>query len=83
MTNNIAAVLRSADCVGIYEIHAVWPDIDMRVSGNTASGSQQWVNTVKHDTFAQANHAFKAQKMQVLTTTFSDAAVDFREIDYT
>ncbi|AZG72237.1 tRNA (guanosine(18)-2'-O)-methyltransferase TrmH [Shewanella livingstonensis] len=83
MTNNIAAVLRSADCVGIHEIHAVWPDIDMRVSGNTASGSQQWVNTVKHYTFEEANQVFKAQKMQVLTTTFSDTAVDFREIDYT
>ena len=82
-TNNIAAVIRSADCVGIHQIHAVWPDIDMRVSGNTASGSQQWVNTTKHYTFEEANQAFKAQKMQVLATTFSDTAVDFREIDYT
>ncbi|MBB1427088.1 tRNA (guanosine(18)-2'-O)-methyltransferase TrmH [Shewanella sp. SG44-2] len=83
MTNNIAAVLRSADCVGIHQIHAVWPDDDMRVSGNTASGSQQWVDTVKHYTFEEAHQAFKKQKMQVLTTTFSDSAVDFREIDYT
>ena len=44
-TNNIAAVIRTADAVGIHQIHAVWPDIEMRVSGNTASGSQQWVKT--------------------------------------
>jgi tRNA (guanosine-2'-O-)-methyltransferase len=82
-TNNIAAVIRSADCVGIHQIHAVWPDIDMRVSGNTASGSQQWVKTIKHYTFEEAQQAFKAQKMQILTTTFSDTAVDYRDIDYT
>ncbi|MBB1268647.1 tRNA (guanosine(18)-2'-O)-methyltransferase TrmH [Shewanella sp. SR44-3] len=82
-TNNIAAVLRTADCVGIHQIHAVWPDIDMRVSGNTASGSQQWVKTIKHYRFEEAEHAFNAQNMQILTTTFSDTAVDFREIDYT
>lgn len=82
-TNNIAAVIRSADCVGIHEIHAVWPDIEMRVSGNTASGSQQWVKTIKHYRFEEAKQAFNAQNMQILTTTFSDSAVDFREIDYT
>lgn len=82
-TNNIAAVIRSADCVGIHEIHAIWPDIDMRVSGNTASGSQQWVKTIKHNSFDEAYSAFKRQKMQILTTTFSESAVDFREIDYT
>lgn len=82
-TNNIAAVIRSADAVGIHELHAIWPDIDMRVSGNTASGSQQWVKTIKHYTADDALDAFKTKGMQVIVTNFSDEAVDFREIDYT
>lgn len=82
-TQNIAAVVRTADSVGIHEIHAVLPDSSLWVSGNTASGSQQWVNTVNHRTFDDANKIFKQQNMQVLSTTFSDTAVDFREIDYT
>ncbi|NRD72221.1 tRNA (guanosine(18)-2'-O)-methyltransferase TrmH [Shewanella sp. VB17] len=82
-TNNIAAVIRTADAVGIHQIHAVWPDIEMRVSGNTASGSQQWVNTIKHYHMDDAQQAFHAQGMQILATTFSATAVDFRDIDYT
>ncbi|MDO6774092.1 tRNA (guanosine(18)-2'-O)-methyltransferase TrmH [Shewanella sp. 3_MG-2023] len=82
-SQNIAAVVRTADSVGIHQIHAVMPDNSLWVSGNTASGSQQWVNTVNHRNFDDANKQFKAQKMQVLATTFSDTAVDFREIDYT
>ncbi len=82
-TNNIAAVIRTADAVGIHQVHAVWPDIEMRVSGNTASGSQQWVKTIKHYHMDEAATQFKAQKMQILATNFSETAVDFREIDYT
>ncbi len=82
-TNNIAAVVRTADAVGIHQIHAVWPDIEMRVSGNTASGSQQWVKTIKHYHMDEATAQFKAQNMQILATNFSETAVDFREIDYT
>ncbi|CAM4160444.1 MULTISPECIES: tRNA (guanosine(18)-2'-O)-methyltransferase TrmH [Shewanella] len=82
-TNNIAAVIRTADAVGIHQIHAVWPDIEMRVSGNTASGSQQWVKTIKHYHMDEAAAQFKAAGMQILATNFSENAVDFRDIDYT
>jgi len=82
-TNNIAAVIRTADAVGIHQVHAIWPDLDMRVSGNTASGSQQWVKTIRHDHMDEAKTQFRAQGMQILATNFSENAVDFREIDYT
>ena len=82
-TNNIAAVIRTADAVGIHEIHAVWPEIEMRVSGNTASGSQQWVKSKAHNKMSDAVAEFHRQDMQILATNFSATAVDFREIDYT
>lgn len=82
-TNNIAAVIRTADAVGIHEIHAVWPEIEMRVSGNTASGSQQWVKSKAHNKMSDAVAEFRRQDMQILATNFSKTAVDFREIDYT
>ncbi|HSG61454.1 MAG TPA: tRNA (guanosine(18)-2'-O)-methyltransferase TrmH, partial [Pseudomonadales bacterium] len=82
-TNNIAAVIRSADAVGVHQIHAIWPEIEMRVSGNTASGSQQWVKTIKHYTVDEAFSAFRQQGMQIIATNFSAEAIDFREVDYT
>ncbi|WP_133408231.1 tRNA (guanosine(18)-2'-O)-methyltransferase TrmH [Parashewanella tropica] len=81
--NNISAVVRTADAVGIHEVHAIWPDPDMRVSGNTASGSQQWVNVKKHYQVKEAFDVCRAQGMQIIVTNFSDQAVDYREIDYT
>jgi len=82
-TNNIAAVIRTADAIGIHEIHAVWPEIEMRVSGNTASGSQQWVKSKAHHHMDDAIAEFRRQDMQILATNFSDSAIDFRDIDYT
>ena len=82
-SNNISAVVRTADAVGINKIHAIWPDADMRVSGNTASGSQQWVQVKKHFTPDEAIADLKQQSMQILVTNFSSKAIDFREIDYT
>ena len=82
-TNNIAATVRTADSVGIHQVHAVMPEESLWVSGNTSSGSHRWVNTIKHVTYQEAFEQFKAQGMQILATTFSDTAVDFREADYT
>ncbi|MGZ9896975.1 tRNA (guanosine(18)-2'-O)-methyltransferase TrmH [Shewanella gaetbuli] len=82
-SQNISAIVRTADAVGIHQVHAVWPDIEMRVSGNTASGSQQWVKTIVHHNMNDAAQAFNSQNMQVLATNFSESAVDFREVDYT
>ena len=69
-TQNIAAVIRTADAVGIHQIHAVWPDAEMRVSGNTASGSQQWVKTLQYNSMSEAAKQFNLQGMQVLATNF-------------
>ncbi len=82
-SNNISAIVRTADAVGIHKVHAIWPDANMRVSGNTASGSQQWVQVEKHYTAADAIASLKLQNMQILATNLSSEAVDFKEIDYT
>lgn len=81
--NNIAALVRTADAVGIHEVHAVWPDPAMWVSGNTASGSQQWVKTHKYHDIHQALDVIQGQGMQIVTTGMTTEAVDYRELDYT
>ncbi|MGC3835018.1 tRNA (guanosine(18)-2'-O)-methyltransferase TrmH [Moritella viscosa] len=69
--HNLAAVVRTCDAVGVNNVHAVWSVRPTKVSGGTATGSQNWVKVHSHD------------NMQVLATNLSDTAVDFREIDYT
>ncbi|MGU3525301.1 tRNA (guanosine(18)-2'-O)-methyltransferase TrmH [Enterobacteriaceae bacterium C23F] len=81
--HNVAAIVRTADAVGVHEVHAVWPKGGMRTMANTAAGSNSWVQVKTHPTIGDAVAAFKSCGMQILATHLSDKAVDFREIDYT
>lgn len=83
--HNLSAVVRTADAVGVHELHAVWFDRKGRVTGGTAMGSQNWVRVHHHQdsTSTATLQQLQAQGMQVLVTHLSPSAVDFREIDYT
>ena len=82
-THNLAAVVRTADAIGVSDVHAVWKNERMRVSGGSAAGSQNWIDVHNYTQTADAIAELKKQNMQVLVTNLSDTAVDFREIDYT
>ncbi|MDN8543769.1 tRNA (guanosine(18)-2'-O)-methyltransferase TrmH [Erwinia sp. BC051422] len=81
--HNVSAVIRTADAVGVHEVHAVWPGSRMRTMASAAAGSNSWVQVKTHPTIADAVTHLKGQGMQILATHLSDKAVDFREIDYT
>lgn len=81
--HNIAAVIRTADAVGVHEVHAVWPSSRMRTVVSSAAGSNSWVQVKIHHTIQDAVSKMKARGMQILATHLSDKAVDFRTIDYT
>ena len=81
--HNLAAVVRTADAIGVSDVHAIWKNETMRVSGGSAAGSQNWIDVHNYDNTEDAIAQLKAQNMQVLVTNLSESAVDFREIDYT
>lgn len=81
--HNVSAIVRSADAVGVHQIHAIWPDQQMRLSVSSAAGSNSWVKIISHQSTEDAITQIKSQNMQVLATNLSERAVDFREIDYT
>jgi len=81
--HNLAAVVRTADAVGVSDVHAIWKNEQMRVSGGSAAGSQNWIDVHNYSATEDAIAELKKQGMQVLVTNLSDSAVDFREIDYT
>ncbi|MCU5773488.1 tRNA (guanosine(18)-2'-O)-methyltransferase TrmH [Erwiniaceae bacterium BAC15a-03b] len=81
--HNVSAVIRTADAVGVHEVHAVWPGHRMRTMVSSAAGSNSWVQVKTHPTINEAVGQLKAQGMQILATHLSDSAVDFRQIDYT
>ena len=82
-SQNIAALLRTCDAVGVHSAHVVIPEDGFKEHKRTARGSQQWVNMVAHDTIDSALKEAKTQGMQLVSANFSDKAIDFRELDYT
>lgn len=82
-THNLSAIIRTADAIGIHNIHAIYTTESRWLSGGRASGSQKWVKVTEQPDTKTAIEHFKSQGMQVLATNLSDKAVDFRDIDYT
>ena len=80
--HNVSAIVRTADAVGVHEVHAVWPGNWIRTMAS-AAGSNSWVKVKTHPTISEAVATLKGRGMQILATHLSDKAVDFRDIDYT
>lgn len=81
--HNLAAIVRTCDAVGIGEVHGVFPPGTRFSCNHTASGSGRWVESRRHPDLQTGIAGLKAGGMQVLAAHLSDAAVDFRAIDYT
>ena len=80
--HNLSAIQRTADAVGVLEMHAVSPDRPYRSRKGTAMGSQKWVRVHNHATTAGAVDTLQARGFQVVAAHLSERACDFRRIDY-
>ena len=80
---NIAAIMRTCDAVGIDEMHSVQPVDGFRPFRGTALGTEKWVQVCLHDTAQLAIEQCRQQNMQLVATSLTDRAVDFRAVDYT
>ncbi|MFL3649262.1 MAG: tRNA (guanosine(18)-2'-O)-methyltransferase TrmH [Oceanospirillaceae bacterium] len=80
---NIAALVRTCDAVGIHNAHVVTAKGKAGAHKGTALGSQQWVNVVAHEHIDSALNTARQKGMQLVSAHFSDQAVDYRTLDYT
>ncbi|MFI0489441.1 MAG: tRNA (guanosine(18)-2'-O)-methyltransferase TrmH [Yersinia sp. (in: enterobacteria)] len=81
--HNVSAIIRTADAVGIHQIHAIWPTTQMYTRLSSAAGSNSWVQVKTYTHIVDAIVRLKSHDMQILATHLSDKAVDFRKVDYT
>jgi len=81
--HNVAAIIRTCDAVGIATAHAVPGEEGVSRSNHIAQGAQRWVHLVKHPDTITGLSELKAQGFSLYAAHFDDAAVDFREIDFT
>lgn len=81
--HNFSAVVRTADAVGIWEVHAVVPEGGLAVHHLAAGGSKRFVKVNVHPTLEKVDAALSADSYQLLAAHPSEDAIDFREVDFT
>lgn len=82
--HNVSALVRTADAVGLMEIHAVSPKDNFKPSHQSAGGVRKWVKVRTHPTHAAAAEHLKQNfGCQILAAHFTDDAIDYRDADYT
>jgi len=80
--HNLSAVMRTADAVGVFEVHAVAaPNIG--IHHDCSAGGGKWVHLRTHPDLEAAMAHLQGRGFQCLAAHYSERSVDFREIDYT
>lgn len=81
--HNLAAVARTADAIGLLDIHAVTERKSIKLTSMSASGVKKWISVHTHTDTETGIHSLKQQGMQIVSSSLNDKALDYREIDYT
>jgi tRNA (guanosine-2'-O-)-methyltransferase len=80
---NFSAMVRNCDAVGINEMHVLPGEHDLRTHWNTSQGAEKWIQIRTHENPEDACTHLKSNGFQLVAAHLSDAAVDYRDIDYT
>lgn len=67
--HNGAAVMRTADALGLMEIHVVTGPEGFRASRKVARGSQRWVEVIRHDSVEAAYAALRGRGYKIWAAT--------------
>lgn len=82
-SHNIAAILRTADAVGIPRIHAVSETDEFRRHHLITGGSAKWVDVTLHDDIDTACKSLHGEGFRIVGAHPDPDAHDYRETDYT
>lgn len=80
---NLSAIVRTADAVGVSDVHCVIGDKDYRNFRGTALGSHRWVQVHRHHAISEPVSMLKERGVQIVVAHLSEHARDFHEVDYT
>ncbi|MGZ3861938.1 MAG: TrmH family RNA methyltransferase [Bacteroidia bacterium] len=67
--HNASAVIRSADCFGIQNLHFIENKNRYKVSEEVALGASQWVNIYRHQNTTDTLLEFKKKGFKIVATT--------------
>ena len=81
--HNFSAIVRTADAVGVAEMHGVWANSKLRVGNHTSGGSRKWIKIKTHSSIERAHASLSDLGFTIYAAHLSSRSIDYREIDYT
>lgn len=83
-SHNLSAIARTCDAIGLMHLWTIAYNNDaMKIRNGISQGAAKWLNVRAFEDLDEIKHQAKQKEMQLVCTTFSSKAVDFRQIDYT
>lgn len=87
-THNIAAIMRSCDCVGVYEIFVLYtePQLNeqrLKIGSKTSGGASRWIPVRYYRDVQACIHAVRERYARILCAMPSPSATSLWDIDLT
>lgn len=82
-SQNVSAIMRTADAVGIPKIHMVKPERGRLVYHHTAGGASRFVDVSVYETLADGLQQLRDAGMALYAAHWSERAISYRDADYT
>lgn len=81
---NLAALRRTCDALGVGNMHAVIPaGTPNKRHAGIAAGTHKWVQLHKHENMTDAANYVRSQGMAIVATSLDPQAIEFQEFDFT
>ncbi len=80
---NLSAIVRTADAVGITDVHSIMDADDYIAFRGTAKGSHQWVKMNIEQDITSIIDRLKVEGFQFVAADVTANSIDFRQVDYT
>lgn len=81
--HNLSAVARTADAVGVLEMHAVPAESGLDLAHHTSAGTARWVGVRSHERLEDAAAHLLHRGFRIWAAHPDPDAVDYREPDFT
>ncbi|KYJ85866.1 TrmH family RNA methyltransferase [Sulfurovum riftiae] len=84
-SQNLSAILRTCDAVGVQHLYyTTEDDHDLRIHKTITQGAHRWVERIRIDSAEKRRFLQEKQKegYRVVVTHLEEGAVSFREVDY-
>lgn len=79
--HNGAAVLRTAEAFGYFEVHVIEPEADrFKISRKIAKGAEKWLDLRRYTSAKKAYETLRAQGKKIWASTLHGEAVDVHQI---